>query len=106
MLPGMIVAWKGSIATIPTGYVFCDGTHGTPDMRNVVPAGAQEDDAGVAKTNISGALTVGGGNTSHTHGTPTTNVFGADSNAAYQEENTDSASHLPPYKTFVWMMKT
>lgn len=29
----MIVAWSGSITTIPYGWALCDGTNGTPDLR-------------------------------------------------------------------------
>ena len=29
----MIVAWSGSITTIPSGWGLCDGTRGTPDLR-------------------------------------------------------------------------
>jgi hypothetical protein len=34
ILTGMIVMWSGSIATIPSGYVLCDGSNSTPDLRN------------------------------------------------------------------------
>ena len=30
---GMIIAWSGSTASIPTGFVLCDGNNGTPDLR-------------------------------------------------------------------------
>lgn len=30
---GVIVMWSGPVATIPTGWAFCDGTNGTPDLR-------------------------------------------------------------------------
>lgn len=30
---GVIVMWSGPVATIPFGWVFCDGTNGTPDLR-------------------------------------------------------------------------
>ena len=30
---GIIVAWSGLIANIPTGWGLCDGTNGTPDLR-------------------------------------------------------------------------
>lgn len=34
LLPtGIIVAWSGTIATIPDGWALCDGTNGTPDLR-------------------------------------------------------------------------
>jgi len=38
--PGMIIMWSGSITNIPTGYVLCDGTNGTPDLRNRFVVGA------------------------------------------------------------------
>lgn len=31
---GGIVMWSGSIATIPSGWFLCDGTNGTPDLRD------------------------------------------------------------------------
>ena len=31
ILTGMIVMWSGSVATIPLGYVLCDGDNSTPD---------------------------------------------------------------------------
>ena len=31
---GGIIMWSGSIASIPAGYVICDGTNGTPDLRD------------------------------------------------------------------------
>lgn len=37
---GMIVLWSGSTATIPTGWVLCDGTNSTPDLRNRFVVGA------------------------------------------------------------------
>jgi hypothetical protein len=32
--PGIIVMWSGLIVNIPTGWALCDGTNGTPDLRN------------------------------------------------------------------------
>lgn len=64
---GVILMWSGSIATIPTGWVLCDGSNSTPDLRNRFVVAAQEDDAGVAKTNLTGSLTVSGGSISHAH---------------------------------------
>lgn len=31
VIPGMIVGWSGSIASIPAGWVLCDGTNDTPN---------------------------------------------------------------------------
>jgi len=38
---GAIILWSGSIGSIPSGYVLCDGTNSTPDLRDrfVVAAG-------------------------------------------------------------------
>lgn len=49
---GLIAIWSGTIATIPTGWVLCDGTLGTPDLRDQFVVGASVDDSGVAKTTI------------------------------------------------------
>ena len=37
---GVILMWSGSIATIPTGWVLCDGTNGTPNLRDRFIVGA------------------------------------------------------------------
>ena len=31
---GVILMWSGTIDTIPAGWLFCDGTNGTPDLRD------------------------------------------------------------------------
>ena len=31
---GIIVMWSGDVANIPTGWVICDGTNNTPDLRS------------------------------------------------------------------------
>lgn len=37
---GMIMLWSGSIASIPAGWVLCDGTNSTPDLRSRFVVGA------------------------------------------------------------------
>ena len=71
-IAGMIVMWSGTVATIPSGWLLCDGTNSTPDLRDKFVIGARQDDAGVAKTNVTGSLTQTGGTkdaivVSHTH---------------------------------------
>ena len=34
---GMICIWSGSIESIPSGWAYCDGTNGTPDLRDKFP---------------------------------------------------------------------
>jgi len=69
---GVITMWSGTIATIPSGWLLCNGSSGTPDLRNRFIVGAYQDTAGVAYTTITGADTQTGGskdaiNVSHTH---------------------------------------
>ena len=59
---GIISMWSGSIATIPSGWLICDGTNGTPDLRNRFIVGAGSTYA-VADTGGSADAVV----VSHTH---------------------------------------
>ena len=43
---GGIIMWSGLIAAIPTGWALCDGSSGTPDLRNRFIAGAGVDGSG------------------------------------------------------------
>ena len=40
MFSGIIVMWSGSIASIPVGWYLCNGSNGTPDLRNRFVVGA------------------------------------------------------------------
>lgn len=37
---GVILLWSGSVATIPSGWALCNGSNGTPDLRNRFVVGA------------------------------------------------------------------
>ena len=37
---GMITMWSGSTSNIPTGWALCNGSNGTPDLRNRFIVGA------------------------------------------------------------------
>jgi microcystin-dependent protein len=54
-LSGIIVMWSGAINKIPTGWLLCDGTNGTPDLRNRFIVGAGTD---YSVGNTGGAKTV------------------------------------------------
>ena len=54
---GGIIMWSGSIGSIPTGWLLCDGTGGTPDLRSRFVIGAGS----------SYAVAATGGNTGHQH---------------------------------------
>ncbi len=38
--PGGIIMWSGSIGNIPSGWALCDGSNGTPDLRDRFIVGA------------------------------------------------------------------
>jgi hypothetical protein len=59
---GSIVLWSGSIASIPTGWVLCNGSSGTPDLRNRFVVGAGSTYAVAATGGTADAVVV-----SHTH---------------------------------------
>lgn len=59
---GMIMLWSGSSATIPSGWVLCDGTNSTPDLRNRFVVGATSTYAVGATGGSANAIVV-----SHTH---------------------------------------
>ena len=43
MVRNMIILWSGLISTIPKGWYLCDGSNGTPDLRNKFVYGASTD---------------------------------------------------------------
>lgn len=56
---GAIIMWTGSLANIPQGWALCDGTNGTPDLRDKFVKGIP-----TSSTNPG----VAGGSSSHNHG--------------------------------------
>ncbi len=119
---GGIIMWSGSTASIPSGFVLCDGTNGTPDLRNKFIVGAGSTYAvaatGGATTHTHVASVPDSG--AHTHGVPANNYTapGAGGTAMMVGANTyssthshasvtvDSPNHLPPYYALAYIMKT
>ena len=77
---GMIMLWSGSSATIPTGWLLCDGSNGTPDLRNRFVVGATSTYAVGATGGSADAIVVSHTHTAtvtdsgHTHSTGVTGV--------------------------------
>ena len=74
---GAIIMWSGTVATIPDGFSLCDGSNGTPDLRNrfVIGAGGSSATAQVGDVEAGPQATV-------------------------------STSALPPYYALCYIMKT
>ena len=64
---GCIVLWSGTVASIPANWHLCDGSSGTPDLRNKFVIGAVADYAGTAQATIGGTTAQTGGASSHGH---------------------------------------
>lgn len=115
---GIIVQWSGSVDSIPTGFALCDGTRGTPDLRDkfVLGAGgsyAPGDTGGSSRYSLSHTHKYSG-RTSGGIGTHTTSGFGGSTSIApghthtYSGE-TDSAladvEIMPPYYALAYIMR-
>lgn len=132
---GMIILWSGSLGSIPTGWVLCDGTNATPDLRNRFIVAAGDTYAVGATGGSADAIVV-----SHTHTATSTDAghthsyqqpSGAPNNAAgsipnditqvgattgtgYASITTTIASsgtsgtgaNIPPYYALAYIMKT
>jgi hypothetical protein len=128
---GGIFLWSGSIGSIPAGYVLCNGSNGTPDLRNRFIVGAGSTYAVDATGGSADAIVVSHTHSltdpGHTHPTPNAvyNQSGAFSSTAGSNlttvGNTQSAvtgitmasagvsgtnANLPPYYALCYIMKT
>lgn len=132
---GMIMLWSGSSATIPSGWVLCDGTNSTPDLRNRFVVGATSTYAVGATGGSADAIVVSHTHTAtvtdpghlHTYLFPTSiGLSGGGNNLAANaggSQNTSTAStgitvsnsttgssgtnaNLPPYYALCYIMKT
>lgn len=110
MVYGMIMLWHGEAGTIPPGFAVCDGTNGTPNLRNKFIVGAGDT---YAVNDTGGALTHTHPFTSnghfHTLG-PEPTFLGT---GAYRDKVTDSktdsgttdaGNSLPPYHALLYIM--
>jgi len=119
MISGGILLWHGTIASIPSGFVLCDGNNSTPDLRDKFIVGAKEDDVGVAKSNLEGSLKQTGGSLGHLHAAELDGACNLDSGTsvgagtdfdstgpADASGDTDTTNAVPPYYALAYIMKT
>jgi hypothetical protein len=131
---GGIFLWSGSIGSIPAGYVLCNGSNGTPDLRNrfVVGAGSTYavDATGGSADSVVVSHTHSVTDPEHTHGgsylsgTAGASGFGPTTTAPAQFSNPISIptaptgisintagvsgtnANIPPYYALCYIMKT
>ena len=132
---GVILLWSGSIASVPSGWLLCDGTNGTPDLRDRFVVGAGSTYAVGATGGSANATLVSHTHTAtstvsdpgHTHQIPNNDgaVFGssANSNRGFSastsssftgitvatsistEGSSGTNANLPPYYALAYIMK-
>ena len=133
---GGIFLWSGSIGSIPAGYVLCNGSNGTPDLRDRFVVGAGSTYAVDATGGSANAVVVSHTHTAtstvtdpgHTHGVNASSTAGSSAAATSAGGGlitTDSAitsitvatvnasagvsgtnANLPPYYALCYIMKT
>lgn len=113
---GGIIMWSGSVGSVPAGWALCDGSNGTPDLRNrfIVGAGSTYSPGttgGAASVTLTasqmpshthgdGSLSTGTdthshpfsgstGTNNHTHSIPTATAPNVSSNFQYVEAGSD-----------------
>jgi hypothetical protein len=96
---GLISMWSGTIASIPSGWVLCNGSNSTPDLRNKFIIGAHSDSTGIAYSTITGSNTQSGGSkdaitVSHTH-TATSVVTDPGHNHTLNKYHSGSGGNFP-----------
>jgi hypothetical protein len=131
---GGIILWSGSTGSIPSGWFLCDGTNGTPDLRNsfiigagstyaVNATGGTADAVVVAHTHTA-SVTDPGHKHNYTYGPNTTsgpfNPDGSSTNANIFQTNTATTgisvtnastgvsgtnANLPPYYALAYIQK-
>jgi len=110
---GLIAIWSGATGSIPSGWTLCNGSNGTPDLRNSFVIGAGSTYAVGATGGSKDAIVV-----SHTHdivnvaSTGAVTSFSRTTGASTGTVTTNSAgasgtnANLPPYYALAFIMKT
>jgi len=108
---GVILLWYGSIASIPSGFILCNGANGTPDLRDKFLVGAGSaysvDDTG---GNVQHTHTFTGDGHLHSMDVGANIATGIDFNqnttTTPATGTTNNGSSLPPYHSLAYIMKT
>lgn len=109
IIRGVVGMWFGAIVNIPEGWALCDGTQGTPDLRDefIISSGGSflPNDIGGASSHTE--FTPG---TGHAHSRAVGEGLGAgnDFRRGVQATNVDGisdpSSNLPPFYALAYIM--
>jgi len=108
---GSILLWSGAIVDIPSGYLLCDGSAGTPDLRDRFIMGA----GGTYAPGASGGASThvhtftGDGHHHDLFPTPALADGGGWSKTTTDVAvtgTTNAGNHLPPYYALAYIFKT
>lgn len=112
---GMIAMWSGSLASIPSGWVLCDGNNSTPNLQGLMIVGAGN--TSPAATGGMGLMNPGGPHgdnsagaglgPSHTHAYGFINTFAAGgANGVSNVLPLQDTTITPKYYALAFIMKT
>ena len=110
-MQGIIAIWSGAIVDIPAGWYLCDGTNGTPDLRDRFVLCC-------SGTNPPGTT---GGSATHTHSFTLNNHthtitgggdlgsgtdYGLTTTSSGGSGTTGTGSNYPPYYALAYIIKS
>lgn len=110
---GLIAIWSGATGSIPSGWVLCNGTNGTPNLQDKFVVGAGSTYAVGATGGSANSVVV-----AHTHdivnvaSTGAVTSFSSTTGASTGVVTTNSTgssgtnANLPPYYALAYIMKT
>ncbi len=107
---GIIAIWSGAVGDVPAGWTICDGTLGTPDLRDRFIVGADNTySVGDTGGSVNHNHTFTGDGHSHNIVGGAAIAAGANRSATVSTEpavgTTDNGSSLPPYYALAYIMK-
>ena len=111
---GMILLWSGSTGNIPSGWVLCNGSNSTPDLRDRFVIGAGNSYSvgatGGSTTdtvNITVSGTTSGPSSTNPGGYPFQYSFGDNGHThTFSGSGSDTVSTMSPYYALCYIMKT